>query len=286
MGVNMKTTHTGWFILLLVVMVGTVSGNTQDVENPKQEKKRESFLNSLVKDQAEILTSPVRIKGRDWIVWGSMALVTGILIANDESIYQSIKNFQDDHDWISQVSPLVTPLGDGALNLGIAGGFFLGGVLLKDQKAKETARLLLMTFIHGGIVVQLGKHLSGRQRPWYEDGSDHWYGPSGFFKRYSESFSKYDAFPSGHTIMAWGTATVIAEMYKSKPLVPIICYSLATLAGLSRVTEDQHWLSDVFVGAVLGYAIGKFVVRKRGTTWNLVPVIQDRSAGIGISYIF
>ena len=273
-------------VILILLSLTWLYGDDRENENHQQEEKSQPFFRSLAEDQGAILTSPLRIKKRNWMVWGGVALFTGILIASDESIYRGIKNFQTDNDWVDRLSPVVTVLGDGVLNLGIVGGFFLEGLLFKDSKAKETARLLLMTYIHSSIVVQIGKHLSGRQRPWYEEGTDHWYGPSGFFKRYTESFSKYDAFPSGHTILAWGTATVIAQMYNSRPWVPVVCYSLATLSGISRVTEDQHWLSDVFVGAVLGYAIGKFVVRKRGRKWNIFPLIQDQATGIGISYVY
>ena len=193
-----------------------------------------------------------------------------------------MKDYQSRNHWVDKVSPVVTQLGDGFINLGIAGGFYLGGLALKDGKARDTARLLVMTFIHTGIVVQLGKHLTGRQRPSYENGIDHWYGPSGFFKRYTEDISKYDAFPSGHTITAWGTATVIAQMYKDTVVVPILCYSLATMVGLSRVTEDTHWLSDVFLGAALGYAIGKFVVRKRSKKWQVVPLANSQRLALGV----
>ncbi|MCP4150208.1 MAG: phosphatase PAP2 family protein, partial [bacterium] len=70
--------------------------------------------------------------------------------------------------------------------------------------------------------------------------------------------------------------------------VPVLSYSLATLSGLSRITEDTHWLSDVFVGAVLGYAIGKFVVKRRNRkgNFNIMPVATTRQVGLGITYVF
>jgi membrane-associated phospholipid phosphatase len=130
--------------------------------------------------------------------------------------------------------------------------------------------------IHTGLVVQVLKHLFGRQRPHYEDGKDAWHGPSGIVKRYTEGpLSRYNAFPSGHTIVVWGTAAVISEKYKDHTLVPIVCYSLATLVGLSRITESRHWLSDVFMGAVLGYTIGKYVTRERSEDPNVGPMARN-----------
>ena len=69
------------------------------------------------------------------------------------------------------------------------------------------------------------------------------------------------SFPSGHTIAAFSAATVFAQEYRDQPLVPIIAYSAATLVGLSRLTQNAHWATDVFAGAALGYVTGKQVVR-------------------------
>ena len=70
----------------------------------------------------------------------------------------------------------------------------------------------------------------------------------------------YDVYPSGHTAYAFSIATVFATQYSDIKAVPIISYSLATLVGISRLTEHQHWSSDVFVGALSGYLCGKKVV--------------------------
>jgi len=260
-------------------------------ETVQTDEKNTPFFKSILQDEGKILTSPLRMKGKDFLVWGGVGLITGILIANDESIFRKFRDYRDDHKWVKDFSPQITKLGLGEWNLGIAGSFYLGGLLLKDKKAKETARLILMTFVHTGIVVQIGKHLAGRQRPSWDAGNDHWAGPSGFFKRYeSGKLSQYDAFPSGHTITIFGTATVIAEMYKDTVWVPILSYSLASLCGLSRITEETHWLSDVFVGGVLGYAIGKYIVKKRNrlgkSRLNITPVASFHHVGLGVQYVF
>ncbi len=261
-------------------------------EKPKKAK----FFKAVGQDIGRIFTSPFRMKGKDFLMWGGTALITGILIANDEKIYKSFKEYQAKHKWVDDLSPQITKFGLGEWNLGIAGAFYLGGLVFKDKKAKETARLTVMTFIHTSLVVQLGKHMFSRQRPSWDNpsygvGIDKWHGPSGFFKRYKPyQLSRYDAFPSGHTISIMGTATVIAEMYKKTVWVPILSYTVAGLCGLSRITEDTHWLSDVFLGAVLGYAIGKFVVKRRNRLGkrglHIYPVANSRQFGLGVSFAF
>jgi len=289
----MKMKKLTIFLVMAVIFFNGLLRPTNETANESNYKtgKEPHFFKAVIQDQGKILSSPFRMKGKDFLLWGSVALVTGVLIVKDEAIYREIKKFQEKNEWVDDVSPKVTQLGLGEWNLGITGAFYLGGLLFKDKKAIETARLTLMTFIHTGIVVQLGKHLAGRQRPSWDNGKDHWAGPAGFFKRYKEGeISHYDAFPSGHTITIFGTATVVAEMYKKTIWVPVLSYSLATMCGLSRVTEDTHWLSDVFLGAVLGYAIGKYVVKKRNrlgkSKLNIYPVAHSQQIGINIQYVF
>ena len=246
-----------------------------------------SFVGKVVEDETRIWTSPLRMATTDLLFWGSVTAGTVYLVANDESIYRNIKDYQNGHEWVDRISPHVSRLGEGEISLSIAGLFYLGGLAFKNEKAKETGLLGIQAIIHTGIVVQVLKHLSGRQRPCVEDGEDHWSGPSGFFKRYDPGpFSRYDSFPSGHTIVAWGTATVIAEQYKRTIIVPVVSYSLAAMVGLSRINEDRHWLSDVFVGAALGHAIGRYLVRTRSTHVDIHPATDGGSITLTLRYVF
>lgn len=61
------------------------------------------------------------------------------------------------------------------------------------------------------------------------------------------------AFPSGHTITAFGLSLFITMMVNKK-WVTITCTLLAIAIGLSRVYLFQHFLEDVLLGAVIGTA--------------------------------
>jgi hypothetical protein len=52
------------------------------------------------------------------------------------------------------------------------------------------------------------------------------------------------------TATAFSIATIFASMYKDKPLIGIVSYSLASMVGISRLTEHAHWASDVFADGV------------------------------------
>ena len=254
-------------------------------ERAAEKPKCNSYVSGFFKDEAELWSAPFRLDWRNLAVFSTVVIGTGVLVANDEGIYENFKLYQDRHPWVDKVSPTITLLGDWGVDCGIAGMFVLGGLLLKDRKARDTGLMAWETLLHTGFLVQVVKHLAGRQRPRAEDGIDYWYGPAAFFKRYSQgSFSRYDSFFSGHTVSVWGLATVIAENYKNHVWVPIACYGLATLAGLSRLTEDDHWLSDVFVGAVIGYAVGKMVVRNQSKRFQFAPALTPAGAGLSFSY--
>jgi len=62
--------------------------------------------------------------------------------------------------------------------------------------------------------------------------------------------------------VSFAVATAFHLEYR-RPAVSVLAYSLAVLAGWSRIHDDYHWASDVFVGAALGTAVTRGVYRSR-----------------------
>ena len=254
---------------------------------PPAKEKKETTLSRFIKDDIEMWTAPFHLDPKGSLIFAAVLVGTGVLIANDEAIYRNFKSFQKNNSWVDSVSPKASVLGDWGIDCGIAGLFVLGGLAFKDKKARDTGLMALETLMHTGLLAQVVKHLACRQRPSAENGQDYWFGPGAMFNRYNEdAFARYDSFLSGHTISAWGLATVIAENYKNHFWVPIACYGLATAVGLSRLTEDTHWFSDVFVGAVLGYFIGRMVVRNHNRRLQIMPAATPGGMGLSVSYLF
>ena len=86
-----------------------------------------------------------------------------------------------------------------------------------------------------------------------------------FFRSPKTIIGAGSAFPSGHTILAFSVATVIARRYgRNHRWVPWVAYGMAGAIGFSRITLQSHFPSDVFLGAALGYSVARFdVLRKR-----------------------
>jgi membrane-associated phospholipid phosphatase len=68
------------------------------------------------------------------------------------------------------------------------------------------------------------------------------------------------SFPSGHTTVAFATATSLAEVY---PKQKWLFYAGAALVGWSVVETNGHTWADVAGGALLGTAIGKWSFSSR-----------------------
>ena len=86
--------------------------------------------------------------------------------------------------------------------------------------------------------------------------------------------------------MAFSWATVLAEEFKDKPVIGIVSYALATCTSFARVYKNKHWVSDVFVGAVLSHFITKKIVALHaehdGKSFSVSPTLR----GISLTFRF
>ena len=126
---------------------------------------------------------------------------------------------------------------------------------------KSTALLAGEAVIDSEILTTVFKDIDRRQRPQdlkvNGNFSDTWFEGKG------GGIQGNGSFPSGHTIAAFSTATIIARRYGNHKWVPYVAYGTAAAIAFSRMTLSSHWSSDVFVGGVLGYTISRFEVLRQ-----------------------
>jgi membrane-associated phospholipid phosphatase len=226
------------------------------------------YFPSLIHNIGEQALAPFRFRGKQLIYTGVAAGITTALIFADEDIDAWARTQKQKHRWVNASSPFISEFGSN-YGLYVIAANGLISAAFKNEKGVQTSLLASQAFITSGIWTQIIKQLTGRERPkasyifsHIEGGRWH-----GVFSKYLEispdnrSKMSYDAFPSGHTATAFSIATVFATQYSDIKPIPIICYSAATAVGISRLTEHEHWASDVFVGALIGYLSGKQVVR-------------------------
>lgn len=135
---------------------------------------------------------------------------------------------------------------DGLIQL--AAGSYLLGAVFKNGKLKQVGLLTVATGIVSQTITEAFKIGVGRVRPRNAGGDPYQFG------------TDEKSFFSGHVSGAFGTAAVLAEVYKGTA-VPYFAYGVAGLVAYARVHEQGHYVSDVVYGALAGYLSAKLTMR-------------------------
>ncbi len=211
--------------------------------------------------------------------------ITAGLIRYDQQTYNVLERWRRHSSPIERVSPLITNLGDGTLSLGLFGGYLSYGLIFKSNEAVGVGKIGLESFIVSGVAVQILKFAFGREQPNVATKpGGKWNGPLSYFRRSRSSLlgiGSFDAFPSGHTASIFAAASTLADAYDT-PWISYTSYSVASGVAISRIMERTHWLSDCFVGGVIGVLSTK-AVEKLNTlqlSASIAPLNSGKSVGV------
>jgi len=218
-------------------------------------------------DTKYIFTNPVRWKKNDWIKAGVVGGTGIVLFIFDDEIrnwVQDIKGSTGD-----DIGGIFEPLGDNGVLMPWAPliPLYLYGHFAKRPRAADAAMLALEGYVISGVLTQALKYSINRKRP---DGGS-------------------KSFPSGHASSTFAVATAIAMVYHKSKIIPPLMYTLATLASLSRIVQDKHWASDVWIGAAMGFFFSRTIVKlhyKSRNRLTMVPVITPDQTSFTVFYRF
>jgi len=203
-------------------------------------------------DAGSFFTAPLRFSGTDWLYAGAVMGGTPLLMSLDESVRQKVGR--------STVSSLNDDLWDIPTRYGVvtyANVFSIAtyatGLFIGNDDLRISGRLMFEALSLAGVSVITVRYIAARSRPYSGDGPWRFHG----FAWNNE----IQSFPSGHTTVAFALSTVIAERIDNI-WARIGLYGLATLTAFARVYNNQHWMSDVVIGAGLGLAAGVHVVAR------------------------
>jgi membrane-associated phospholipid phosphatase len=216
-------------------------GNEQAIDNPNSIGV--SFLKNLVSDQKSIWTSPRHLRWADGAWLFPLAAATAGFLATDRAVPPALSN-----------DPAKLNRYTGYSNYGLysmigaGGGLYVWSKIIShDDHERETGILAGEAAINSFAVDTAFKYAFGRERPYQDQGLGNF-------------FQGGDSFPSDHSAVAWSIASVVAHEYPG-PLTQIAVYGLATAVSATRVMGQQHFPSDVVVGAAMGWLIGREVYR-------------------------
>jgi len=220
--------------------------STPDSEEP-------AVVKTFLKDEVHIWMSPFRGSSYSSRAFPKyvipFTLITGALIATDHRTSELLPNTRDQDIWSRRVSQVGAPY----TLAGMAVTMYLVGRATGNSKARETGFLGAEAIAHSQIVTLVLKTATQRERPL--DFQAHGSGGLAFG-------NGGNSFPSGHASGSFALATVFAYEYgREHRWVPYTSYGLASLVAASRLSAQQHWVSDLFVGSTVGFLIGRYVYK-------------------------
>jgi len=225
---------------------------------------------------------------------GITALTAGFILT-DELTWKASDKFYNQSQVHKNISDLFVDFGDGSSQFGIAGAFAIYGIIAKDNRALWTASEVVEAVLASGAVVQLLKHITGRQSPFVSTKAG---GLWRFFPNqidYHKHVPSYDAFPSGHLTTSLAAFVVIAENYPEAKWIKPVAYSLSAAIAVCMVNQGIHWYSDYPLAIFLGYEFGEIIshknspdnsVNNKKSQLSFSPFFSHLGSGVQFLYSF
>jgi hypothetical protein len=228
-------------------------------------------------------------------LYAGVAILTAGLVATDERSWRGSDKLYRRSPGVKTISDIITEVGDGRTQFGLAGLYAIFGLLTSDNRALTTASQITQAVLTSGAIVQVLKHITGRQSPFVSTKSG---GRWDFFPNqinYHKHVPAYDAFPSGHLTTSLATVVVIAENYPNVKWIKPIGYTLTGLLAIGMVNKGIHWYSDYPLAVVLGYTFGMIASHPEGIPAilsgqagkhiQISPCFVNNTIGLGINYL-
>ncbi len=223
-----------------------VGGEARPLPRAHHSQPCQALLCHWARDLGTLVARPAHLDRRDWRMLGVSAMAVGAAAAFDEPIRDAVRrrrtaSSQDAAEAFRPVS-FWGPLAGAAT---VWAGARLAGHQQTEQAAADALEAVLLTVL---VVVPVVKEVSGRARP-----------AAGLGATHLRPFSQHKSFPSGEVAQAFALATV-AHRHGAGPWLEGALWVFAGAATWSRLELDRHWASDAVAGALVGVAVGRWVV--------------------------
>lgn len=198
----------------------------------------------------------------DALLAGGFAVATVAMFPADRYVARHLR------DQTSPANRFLDRSAKGLEFISTPGSFIIGGTMYAAGRLTGHPGLADLG-LHGTEAVLVGSGITsllkgalGRSRPYVTADTN----PRDF--RLGSGYGNGDrvSFPSGHATSAFAAAAAVtSEMHRLWPryttITGVAMYGGASLVALSRMYHNQHWASDVVLGAAIGTFSGLKVVR-------------------------
>ncbi len=206
----------------------------------------------FINETWSFIKQPTKWQGSDLLTLGLAGAGTFLVMQADQPVRDAVLR---DHRYYKSVpieggrvwGELYTPFV-------LFGGFALHSIIIGDIGTRKIAYEVGQASLYAGGITYLLKMAIGRARPYVNEGSKSFYPFGALFYK-----SDFQSFPGGHTTAGMVLSTVLSRNAKSDWLKGL-AYVPVVFTFVSRIYQDQHWTSDDFAGAALGYFVATWVV--------------------------
>lgn len=208
-------------------------------------------------DMWHVWTAPFHAEGRDWRDAGLVAGATLALAPADRAVDRWIAGHPAAFP-IAAVRPFregkgvrAADFGTGRILLPLSAALYTTGFATRTRALRDAGVGLAASQQANSVIRHLTYEVVSRERPSTAEGR-------AYDIRFPGGEWKYHSFFGGHVANAFATAGYVGERFELGLVEPVL-YVSATGIGLARMADRRHWISDTFLGAAVGYSIGRSV---------------------------
>src|SRR5215212_3262250 len=225
------------------------------------------LLAVLIASSARAQTPDTLFTKRSLFTWGDAALFAGFTAATAAAAPADrwfTRELQDEARQANRTlnrGATVFRLVGHPGGLAVGGGLYVIGLASSNRRVEDIGLHTVESIALADVITSSLKIIAGRARPYASKDNARNFG---LFRGLKSD--DYKSFPSGHATSAFALASIIsAETSHWWPgtrwVVGPVMYGAATLTGVSRIYNNQHWASDILAGAAIGTLTGVNVFR-------------------------
>jgi hypothetical protein len=271
------------FLRFCLLVIFSITTNIQSLAQQNQPSslpgKFLSDASHVLGGTGHVLASPLRWHGKDWAIFSSVLGGTFALSFLDEEVNEFfLRNRSKTADDLAEVG---IEYGEPVTVVILTGSLYAVGLIAASDWLRESCVILSASLLPDGIIQTVTKKTTGRARPHLGLGHDE-------FDPFRNKETHY-AFFSGHTMVAMATSHTFAKRIDNAP-AKVVLYGLGGIAGLARMYNEDHWLTDVALGNALAIvsvnSVSKWLEAKKnnkamgGLRWRVIPARRGVSLSV------
>ena len=254
-GINKLSIITLFYLISLTLVFPIYAADSLSYNGQDDKNHFEIFYDDILtvgKDALYVGNEIISADKNDFLMFAGVAGLTGLGLALDEDMRSTCLN--NNNKFLTNYFDVTNQFGDKYYAIIMTGSLYTGGLITGSDEVRITARMMFESLILSAYTTTVLKMIFGRARPYMEEGR--------FGFEWFEATNNYNSFPSGHTTVAFSLASVAARRIDAWWAYTLF-FSSASFTGIARMYKDQHWLSDVILGAAVGTTCGFMIVDAR-----------------------